>query len=266
MKNLKVIFFFYFLLNALNAFSQTSIPSELINKPNTDDLYKVKEGDIESLEVFETNYLKNESYINKWVFNYLADTIVRGRLFKNEELKSVFEYNLDHEKNIIETKVNFFSPYVKNDKLHIQYKFTDNVKTLIFLDSNSQIKSRMKVEMDSLKSPIKITSINSNNEIESQETADYNYETNSYNYKVYNYKNEIVLNKTEVYNRDFILEKNDFGDITKMIWPLSSNKTIITFEYKYDKKGNWIKRTERNFENNQESISSIIKRNIKYKD
>lgn len=265
MKKYKFLLFF-FLTNSWLIFSQTSIPSELMNKPRTGDLYKVKDKNIESVVVSETNYLKNESYINKWIFNYSADTIIRGKLFKNEELKSNFEYVLDDNKRIIEMKSIFFSQYVKNDKQHVKYDITDNIKVLNFLDDNLKIKSKMVVEMDSLHSPIKITSVNFNNEIQAIETANYNYKSNTYNYKIYNSNNEIVLNKTEYYNKDFIIEKNEFGDITKMFWPLSSNKVIITFEYKYDKKGNWIKRVEKNFSNNSESISTVAKRNINYKD
>lgn len=265
MRSQKLTILFYF-LNVISIFSQTSIPSELMNKPRTDDLYKVKEKNTERVIASETNYLKNETYVNKWIFNYSTDTIIRGKLFKNEELKSIFEYLLDKDKRIVESKVNFFSPYVKNDKQHIKYEITDRVKVLNFLDDNSTIKAKMIVDMDSLQSPVRIISFNSNNEIQSKETADYNYKTNTYVYKVYNYNNEIVLNKTEFYNPKFIIEKNEFGDITRMFWPLSSNKVIITFEYKYDKKGNWIKRIEKNFGNNSESISTVVKREIKYKE
>ena len=265
MRSQKLIILFYF-LNVISIFSQTSIPSELMNKPRTDDLYKVKEKNAERVIASETNYLKNETYVNKWIFNYSADTIIRGKLFKNDELKSVFEYVLDEDKRIIETKVNFFSAYVKNDKQHIKYEITDHAKVLNFLDDNSTIKAKMIIDMDSLQSPISITSFNSNNKIQSKETAEYNYKTNTYNYKVFNFNNDIVLNKTEYYNPKFIIEKNEFGDITRMFWPLSSNKVIITFEYKYDKKGNWIKRTEKNFSNNSESISTVVKREIKYKE
>lgn len=265
MKSLKLIIL-SLILNGFNTFSQTSIPSELMNKPRTNDLYKVKENNIESVVASETNYLKNETYINKWIFNYSADTIIRGKLFKNEELKSVFEYVLGDNKKIIDMKINFFNPHVKNDKQHIKYEFIDSVKVLNFLDDNSRIKSKIIIDLDSLQSPTKIISVNSNNEIQSKETADYNYITNTYNYKVYNYYDEIVLNKTEYYNKNFIIEKNDFGDITKMFWPLSSNKVVITFDYTYDKKGNWIKRIEKNFSNNSKNISTVVKRDIKYKD
>lgn len=247
-------------------FSQASIPSELMNKPRTHDFSKVKENNIESVVASETNYLKNETYINKWTFNYSTDTIIRGKLFKNEELKSAFEYVLDDHNRIVDMRVNFFSPHVKNDKQHIKYEYTDRVKILNFLDNNLKIKSKIFIHMDSLQSPTKIIFVSSNNEIQSKETAHYNYETNTYDYKVYNYFNELVLNKTEFYNKNFIIEKNDFGDITKMFWPLSPNKVIITFEYKYDKKGNWIKRTEKNFSDNNKNISTVVKRHIKYKD
>jgi hypothetical protein len=264
MRNQKLAILF-FLLKTFTIVSQTSIPSELMNKPQTENLYRIRDN-VESVIAYETNYLKNETYVNKWIFSYTSDTIVRGKLLKNDELKSVFEYILNDKKEIIETKVNFFNKSVINDKHHIKYQLSNNTKILNFLDDDSKIASKMIVEMDSLKSPIKITSFNFNNEVQSMETAEYNYKTNIYNYKVYNYYNELVLDKNENYSYNFILEKNEYNDITKMIWPLSKNKSLIIFEYKYDPKGNWIKRTKKHIDNEKESISTIIKRQIKYKD
>lgn len=264
MRNQKIILAFS-LLNTILALSQTSIPSELMNKPRTEELYKTIDNNVKNMTVSETNFLKNETYTNKWIYNYSNDTIINGRLLKDDELKSIFEYVIDKNKKIIESKVVFYHRAIKNDRLHVKHTVTDSIKTLTFLDDNSNIDYEMIVEMDSLKSPTKITSVK-NGEIQSMETANYNYKANTYNYKVYNNSNEVVLEKLEYYNYNFIIEKNDFGDIIKMIWPLSKNKSIITFEYKYDKKNNWIKRTKKRMENNQEITSSIVKRDITYKD
>jgi hypothetical protein len=263
MRNQKLTLIF-FLLNTFLVFSQTSIPSELMNKPRTEELYKINDNRVENITVSETNLLKNETYTNKWIYNYSNDTIINGRFFKDEELKSIFEYIIDKNKKIIESKVVFYHKSIKNDRLHIKYKTTDSLKILTFLDTNSKIVSKMIVEMDSLKSPTKITSVR-NGKIQAKETADYNYKSNTYNYKVYNFSNEVILNKLEYYNYNFIIDKNDLGDIVKMIWPLSKNKSITTFEYKYDKKNNWIKRTKKIVENNKEVTTTIVKRNIKYK-
>jgi hypothetical protein len=263
MRNQKLILIF-FLLNTFLVFSQTSIPSELMNKPRTEELYKTNDNNVKNITVSETNFLKNETYTNKWIYNYSNDSIINGRLFKDEELKSIFEYIIDKNKEIIESKVVFYHKSIKNDRLHIKYKITDSLKILTFIGDNLNIVSKMIVEMDSLKSPTKITSVR-NEEIQAIETADYNYRLNTYNYKVYNYSNEIVLNKLEYYNYNFIIDKNDLGDIVKMIWPLSKNKSITIFEYKYDKKDNWVKRTKKIIENDKEITTTIVKRNIMYK-
>lgn len=97
MKNLELILIIFF-LNTLQVFSQTSIPSELMNKPRTEEFYKVRDNNIENLTVTETNYLKDETYTNKWVYNYSSDSIINGKLFKDEELKSIFEYTINKEK------------------------------------------------------------------------------------------------------------------------------------------------------------------------
>jgi|GEM_PF-3473765 len=263
MRNQKITLLF-FLLNTFLVFSQTSIPSELMNKPRTEELYKTNSNNVKNMIVSEINFLTNETYTNKWVYNYTNDSIINGRLFKDEELKSMFEYVINKNKKIIASKVVFYHKSIKNDRLHVKYNITDSLKTLTFLDENLNVVSKMIVEMDSLQSPTRITSLK-NGEIQAVETADYNYKLNTYNYKVYNYSKEMVLDKLEYYNYNFILEKNDFGDIVKMIWPLSKNKSIILFEYKYDKNNNWIKRTKKRIENNKEITASIVKRDITYK-
>lgn len=69
-----------------------------MNKPRTEEFYKVRDNNIENLTVTETNYLKDETYTNKWVYNYSNDTIINGKLFKDEELKSIFEYSINKDK------------------------------------------------------------------------------------------------------------------------------------------------------------------------
>ena len=263
MKHLKLILILV-LLKTLPVFSQTSIPSELMNKPRTEELYKVRENNIENLTVTEVNYLKNETYTNKWIYNYTNDSIISGRLFKNDELKSIFEYVLNQDKKIIESKVLFHHSFGLKERLHIKYTINDSLKILTFLDANLNIQRTMIVQHDSLKSPIKITSI-TNNQIEAMETADYNYKLNTYEYKVYNNAGELVLEKIEHYNHDFIIEKNDYGDIVKMFWPISQNRSVITFEYKYDNKNNWVKRVKKIAVNGKAETSTEVRRVIKYK-
>lgn len=252
------------LLNTLFVFAQTSIPSELMNKPRTEELYKVRDNNIENITVTETNFLKDETYTNKWIYNYSNDSIIKGRLFKDDELKSIFEYIINEDKKIVESKVVFYNKFGVNEKLHIKYILKDSLKILTFLDDKLNLKWKMIVEMDSLKSPIKVTSVR-NNEVEAKETAEYDYKSNTYSYKVYNNYNKLVLDKIEYYNHNFIVEKNEFGDIVKMIWPLSQNKSITTFEYNYDKKNNWVKRIKKTILNNKEVTTTIVKRSIKYK-
>jgi len=253
-----------FLLNTLHVFSQTSIPSELMNKPRTEELYKVRDNNVENITVTETNFSKDETYTNKWLYNYTNDSIIIGKLFSDNKLKSIFEYSINEDKKIIESKVVFYHELGINEKKHIKFVLNDSLKILNFLDEELNIKWRMIVELDSLKSPINITTVK-NHEIEAKETAEYNYKLNTYNYKVYNKYNKLVLDKIEYYNYNFIIEKNEFGDIVKMIWPLSPNKTIITYEYKYDKENNWVKRIKKILDGDKEIKSTVVKRSIKYK-
>ncbi|SEP55235.1 hypothetical protein [Flavobacterium urocaniciphilum] len=262
MKNL-ILTLTVFFLNTPLVFSQTSIPSELMNKPRTEELYKVNDTKIDKLTVTETNYLEDVTYTNKWVYNYSNDSIIKGNYYKDDELKSNFEYLINKDNKIIESKVLFYDDLGINEKLHIKYIVNDSLKILILLDENLNIERKMIVEMDSLKSPIKITSIK-NEKIEAVETAEYNYKSNTYKYKVYNSFNKLVLNKIDFFNYDFIIEKNEFGDILKMITPISQNKSITTFEYKYDKNKNWIKRITKTIINNEEVTTSVVRRNITY--
>ena len=141
MKNLELILIIFF-LNTLQVFSQTSIPSELMNKPRTEEFYKVQDNNIENLTVTETNYLKDETYTNKWVYNYSNDSIINGKLFKDEELKSIFEYSINKDKKIIESKVFFYHKLGINERLHIKYVLNDSLKILNFLDDKLDVYKR----------------------------------------------------------------------------------------------------------------------------
>ncbi|OYQ47459.1 hypothetical protein [Flavobacterium aurantiibacter] len=235
-----------------------------MNKPRMDEFYKVRENNVESLTVTETNFLEDETYTNKWVYFYSKDSIINGKLFKDEELKSTFKYTINKNRELTESQVLFYHKQKVNDRLHVKYILSDSVMILKLLDEKLEVYRRMIVEMDSLKSPIKITSLN-NDEIEAEETAEYNYNLNTFKYKVYNRYNKLVLDKIEHYNHNFIIGKNELGDVVEMIWPLSRDKSVIRFDYKYDQKNNWIKRVKKIIKNNKEVITTIVRRSIKYK-
>lgn len=261
----KNIIILLFVLNQFS-FSQTSIPSELMNKESFNKFYETKENNVSSMIVNDMEYSKTEIFSNRWTYNYSKDSIILGKLESRDILKSTFEYKLSKNKKIIESKVYFYNNLLKNDFLHIKTIYSDTSKTLLFLDKNIYTISKMVVKLDSLKSPVSIITYNAENEIIAKETAKYNYSLDIYSYNVYNSYDEIVLSTTESYNHDYTLKKNEYNDIIEMIWPTSKDKAIILFHYKYDKNGNWINRERKGIENNKEVLYSKTTRKIRYKD
>lgn len=51
------------------------------------------------------------------------------------------------------------------------------------------------------------------------------------------------LDNLEYFNPNYLIQENEFGDITEMYWPTAKkgSNAVHIIEYKYDKKGNWIR-------------------------
>jgi hypothetical protein len=47
---------------------------------------------LKNMTVSETKFFENETYTNKWIYNYSNDSIINGRLLKNEELNLNISY------------------------------------------------------------------------------------------------------------------------------------------------------------------------------
>jgi len=62
-------------------------------------------------------------------------------------------------------------------------------------------------------------------------------------------------------------ERNEYGDLTRVLWVTANpyNKVFHVFEYKYDKKGNWVKRKRFIEKNGRKKLSTEVVRKIKYR-
>ena len=58
----------------------------------------------------------------------------------------------------------------------------------------------------------------------------------------FNYNGQLIEELKGNINSNFIIDKNENGDITKMYWILTNKDDpyIHEIEYEYDEKGNWI--------------------------
>ena len=93
------------------------------------------------------------------------------------------------------------------------------------------------------------------------EKAIYDYANNSYTSLIYNSNNELISTNQNIwlnYNKQFKDQKvNEFGDTIE--------DNYFSFEYKYDKFGNWIKQIRFKKLGKNKVLNAKFSRKIKYK-
>lgn len=232
------------------------------------DYYILKYGKASEIRVTVVNNPNDDKYVDKWEYEFKDDNLVRGILYRDSELLSRTEFELDSLNRKISLKENFKHKALGWKRTDSRTLYTENKKELQFLNSTGDIQYKMIVEYDSVHFPIKITSYNSQGEFDALSTASYDYDSNTYRYKVYKNDMSVVLDQPKHFILNYILQKNEFGDVTEMYWITSNKEANVrhVIEYKYDKKGNWIRKKRRLITPDRKKVLSVISRKIKYKD
>lgn len=260
---LKLSFIFIAFL-IINDIQSQSVPSFWMNIYSFDDYHDTRKENVEKIIVKRTGYYSSgKSYKEKWEYNFREKNKCDGKLFKDGELNSYFSYEYDSLNQKIKSITKSKIPSLGWEKQTIEYKYIDGRRLFEkHFDGEYNLVRNAVFEYDSLKYLIKL-SVN-----DTYETADYNYKTDSYVYKVFNQRGELVLEKENFAHLNRGQEiRNEFGDLIQVIWPTANpiNNVYHIMEYKYDKKGNWIKRKRYIVENGKSRVKSKITRKIKYK-
>jgi len=247
-----------------------SIPSFWIGRCGLDDYYTTKDGEIDRITVDKTGYYSSgKTYNNKYIYNFSGNNKIHGVLYENGELKRRFMYELDslnHKiKKIQDIKVPIFG---WQREIYVFEYSNDDILIEKHYDKNNSLIRYVKYDYDSFHSPTKLSISNAIGKLISAETACYDYDNCSYTYKVFNENGDKQLQKIEYCNIDTTTnQRNIYGDLIKVLNPRSQpdRNIFYTLDYKYDKKGNWIKRKRFSVIDNKKKRYSIIKRKIKYR-
>lgn len=234
----------FILIISLSLNAQTSIYTELTSSIGPSDYYLLKQEEAREITVnVITNPNDKDRYVDKWIYEFQSSGLIRTKLYRDGDLLSTSEFELDSKKRKISNKVNFKHKALGWERTNSKIVYGENLKELHLLNAQGKIKYKMIVEYDSLNSPVKITSLSNGGEFDGLEIADYDYKNGTYVYKVYRNDMSIVLDKIEYYNPNYLIQKNEYGDIIEMYWPTAKkgSNVVHKIEYKYDKKGNWTK-------------------------
>lgn len=245
-----------------------SIPSFWMNRYGLDNYFEAQKGAVNQITVDQIGYYSSgETYQEKWIYSFSSPSRIQGEKFKDNELQLKFQFELDSLKRIVKKITAKKNPLMGWRKDSIVFEYAGN--KVIFekhYEDNTLIRSA-KYEYDTLNNPTKLSLYNSNGQLISYETADYNHNQSTYLYKVFNANDVMSLQET---NFCHIVEaknlKNEHGDLVQVTWPTASPDENVyhSFEYEYDKQGNWIKRKRFVWENKEKSKHSVITRRIEY--
>ena len=262
-------YFILLFILCLNGNAQTSIQNELAAGKGFVDHYSLKNGQARKMVVkVITNPDDDDKIIGKWIYKFPSTNVITGKLYRNGALISTVELELDANKRTVFKNLNFKDENVGWERTISNIEYGEKSKEFQILNKEGEIESIMHVEFDSLKSPTKITTLDMHGKFKALATADYDYRNGTFNYKVFKKDMSIEMDRVEYYNLNYILKRNEFGDITEMFWPIAFAKKDVTIkhkiEYDYDKKGNWTKITRILVTPETEKVLSIIKRKINY--
>lgn len=264
MKNLLTILLCFFCWNI--SFAQTSIHTEIISSFQPENHYLLKVGEAKRITVKKINNPNDNRLVDEWIYDFETKKKVNGKLYRDNSLITTRAFELDSINRVISNNTNFKHKALGWERTIIKYVYGTSSKELQFLDNNGKIKYRMLVQFNDMNLPIRITSFNSFGEIDGLSIADYDYEKGVFRYVVSKSDGSIVLDKIEYLNPNYLLERNDHGDISEMFWPTAKigSNVVHKLEYKYDKLGNWIRLKKIMVTPESKKTLAIITRKIDY--
>ncbi|WP_299246204.1 hypothetical protein [uncultured Aquimarina sp.] len=233
--------FFLFLTNAQE--SEPTFYSEIYDKYAPRDYYLLKKGKPNSIKVNDTVFLRNsEKWIEENIYTYEKPNKVIVKKFRKDSLTKDEIYHLDSNNRMIKYEGNI--KYSKGEwyVTKLNFAYDTGKKIIEKINRFGQIYMRYEVNYDSIKNPtlIKSTIVGPNNF--RLENINYDYSNGIFVRSEFNFDGKIRNEEEGFINLDYVIEKNKFGDITKMYWVTSDKKDRIIYdvEYIYDNKNNWI--------------------------
>jgi hypothetical protein len=242
-----------------------------MNIYSPDDYFVTRCDSVESMVVDVKGYYSSgESYTNKWKYFFTDKQVIEGTFSKNDNIESKFKYELNSEKRITKSILDFksinsswyreiYNFEISNDKI-VSEKHFSGTEFLRFVEYTYDDKEYL----------TKIVLLNPDTTLFSYETANYLGDRKTYAHEVFNSEGKSVSNEVLYSNIDSSsYVKNDNGDIAQFISPTSKPDNNILYmyqyKYKYNNRLNWIERKFYINYKEKKELQSVVKRKIKYK-
>ncbi|WP_199114257.1 hypothetical protein [Snuella sedimenti] len=261
-----------FLLSCLHINAQEQEPnfySEIYDKYSPRNHYVVKKGKPSSIKVNDTIYLGNsEKWIEYNVYTFEKPNKILVKKFRNDSLAKDEKYNLDSKGRIIKYEGNI--KYSKGEwyVTRLNFSYEPNKKIIEKINRFGKIYMRYEVGYDSIKNPIYIKSTIVGGPNSSRlESINYDYLNGIFVRSEFNFDGNMRNEEEGFINTDYVIDRNEYDDITKMFWVTSNkkDKVIYDIEYEYDDFGNWIKIIKSYSEREEpKKVYSKTYRHIKY--
>lgn len=246
MKKLQLLFLLFITTfgHSQHQESEPTFYTEILERVAFEDFYNVKFGDPLKVVAFDTTYTKySEPSFKKTIYSFKNRKDLIVKKYKNDELVGDEILELDSINRILNYKGNLKYEGEKWYETNVKYKYTSRLKIKEKINDSGETYLRYIVEYDSLKMPLKIEHIIVDSESSKLQAIDYDYPNRKFILMDFNYNGQLVNELKGNFNSDFIIEKNEQGDVTKMYWVLGdmNEPYIHHMEYTYDEKGNWIR-------------------------
>ena len=258
---LQIIFIFSF---SIYCTGQTSMHTE-ISRIDLPKDYAIKNGYVKEIIINrKINPGQDFSYSEKLIYTFPEKSKIRLSRYKNSELELTSEFLIDSLNRVIKKSERFNHKGIGWRTSKYETVYQEKIKDLKMLNEDGSLDYTMRVVLNEYDNPTEIRTLNINNKLIALSTAKYDYENNNFLYTIYKEDGSIVLNKIEVFKKDYEIKRNEYGDLTEFYWPTSSNNVKYLIQYKYDQNGNWINIKKIMIDGKKKKTTEIINRKIKY--
>lgn len=233
------------------------------------DFYTVKNGHPSTIVFYDTiQRVNSEKWTERTNYTFKKNTEILVKKFKNDSLIKDEKYHLDSKGRIVKYVGDWKHRKGEWFNKKLKFSYEKNKKIIEQLNTLDQTTERCEVHYNRFKDPTRIETTIVGSDHFKLEDLKYDYINGTYiHLKTDSYGNP-THKESGVFNVDYVIEKNEFDDITKMYWITSNKKKKIIYhiDYEYDISGNWIKKITSRTENGvSKKIVSKAYRTITYK-
>lgn len=250
--------------------AQTSIRAELNEKINPRDYYRLKTGQASEIKVTVTTdpaFPDSPEYsYEKWEYQFVSADSISGTAQKDGKTVYTFQFSIDKQGRKIKSTDRIPNLIKGWETTRIAYEYQKNLKRMFVAGLDGKTQYLIEVAYDSLQHPLYVASASPNGITKAIALADYFYDDRYYTQTLYNDMGKVLLEESQYFYQDYIIKKNEQGDVIEMYEPFEPIIFGVVFyiKYRYDKRGNWTRKTITIKTPEDKWVRTLIKRRIKY--